>query len=190
MRGYVCIREKHREACASYLCGEHGARHSFTVPVPCTYSNRACRLRLHTRLTNESRLRRVLIQCITTNLLLSQYLESVDVDFRDGVFERVEVLPGAGAQLALDEQARALADILLGNLGRGIEHHDIMPLGAFWNLHARGRAPSAFRGGERKRGHRPCIDISYLGIAPDIAHKYYFIHWSWEVGKLGGWEVW
>lgn len=97
-------------------------------------------------------------------------LETVDVDLGDGVLDGVAVLPGAGAEFAFDEEARAFADVFLGNLGVSVPHNQAVPLGALGYLGAVAAAARGFGGGQGEFGHGTALDVAYLRVTADVAH--------------------
>jgi hypothetical protein len=101
----------------------------------------------------------------------AQHLHVVGDDLGGEAVVSLLILPLAGAQFALDEHLRALAQVFRGDLAQAAEQRDAVPLGALL-LRPRGLVLPRLAGGDADVGDRHAARHGAgFGIGAQITHQ-------------------
>ena len=107
----------------------------------------------------------------------SQQFEGVNIDLSDISLNGIAIFPHARAQVPLDVELCALADIFLSHLGIASPHDNVVPLGALGNLNPIAVGKSALSRSQRERGHRLSLrHIPHFRVTPHMSQENYFIN--------------
>src|SRR5690606_8342446 len=105
----------------------------------------------------------------------AEHQEVIRDDLGRPAIVAVAVLPLASAELALDEDLRALAQVLGSDLGQPAEHRDVVPLGALLLLAGLPVLPGLGGREANVRDGAPARHVARLGIGAETADELDFV---------------